>query len=187
LVRSELAKPLWARSIAASALSRMPRGPEPRDATPPPLWPKGQRDLPDFGSGGGGAEPFTPTRMLKKRKVLRKRARFMLHAIETERMEALAAAKNVEPFRAGDVLEITMDVPENRNREAKIRALCIARRNRGLGSSFKVRYVLGAEAVERSFPLYMPHLKQIKVVERRPVRRAKLYYIRKLGLKPIRV
>ncbi len=47
-------------------------------------------------------------------------------------------------------------VPENKRRPAEFRGLCIARRNRGLGSSFRLRSVLNNFAVERSFPLCAP-------------------------------
>lgn len=62
-------------------------------------------------------------------------------------------------------------VPENRRRPATFRGICIARRNRGLGSSFKLRNVLDENvAVERSFPLYSPHLTSLKIIERKKAR-----------------
>ena len=56
--------------------------------------------------------------------------------------------------------------------------VCIARRNRGINSSFTVRKISYGEGVERVFPLYSPRVDEIEVVRRGRVRRAKLYYLR---------
>ena len=68
-------------------------------------------------------------------------------------MHLAARATPVPAFRPGDVVHVKLAVPENKRRGAEFRGLCIARRNRGLGSSFTLRSVLGNYAVERSFPL----------------------------------
>jgi large subunit ribosomal protein L19 len=78
-------------------------------------------------------------------------------------------------------------VPENKRRVVEFKGLCIARRNRGLGSNFTLRAVLNNHAVERIFPLYSPHILEMEVTERRKVARSKLYYLRRKPLKFSRV
>ncbi|MEA3039010.1 MAG: large subunit ribosomal protein, partial [Sphingomonadales bacterium] len=65
-----------------------------------------------------------------------------------------------------------------RTRVQNFEGVCIARANRGLGSSFTVRKISFGEGVERVFPLYSPNVDSIEVVRRGAVRRAKLYYLR---------
>ena len=65
-----------------------------------------------------------------------------------------------------------------RERVQAFEGVCIARRNRGLNSSFTVRKISYGEGVERVFPLYSPRIDSIDVVRRGRVRRAKLYYLR---------
>ena len=78
-------------------------------------------------------------------------------------------------------------MPENKRRPAEFKGLCIARRNRGLGSNFTLRAVINNHAVERMFPLYSPHIREMEVTERRKAARAKLYYLRRKPLKFSRV
>jgi large subunit ribosomal protein L19 len=85
----------------------------------------------------------------------------------------------VEDFRAGDVLEVTMRVPEANGAEYVFRGLCIARMNKGIRSAFKL-YNVYAESggVVQHIPLHMPDLRSVRVVGRLPrVRRSKLYYL----------
>jgi large subunit ribosomal protein L19 len=69
-------------------------------------------------------------------------------------------------------------VEGDRTRVQNYEGVCIARANRGLGSSFTVRKISFGEGVERVFPLYSPNIETIEVVRRGAVRRAKLYYLR---------
>ena len=78
-------------------------------------------------------------------------------------------------------------MPENKRRIVEFKGLCIARRNRGLGSNFTLRAVLNNHAVERIFPLYSPHILEMEVTERRKAARSKLYYLRRKPLKFSRV
>ena len=69
-------------------------------------------------------------------------------------------------------------VEGERTRVQNFEGVCIARANKGLGSSFTVRKISFGEGVERVFPLYSPNVDSIEVVRRGAVRRAKLYYLR---------
>src|SRR6185503_11866667 len=69
-------------------------------------------------------------------------------------------------------------VEGERTRIQNFEGVCIARANKGLGSSFTVRKISFGEGVERVFPLYSPNVDSIEVVRRGAVRRAKLYYLR---------
>ena len=65
--------------------------------------------------------------------------------------------------------------------------VCIGRRGGGISETFMVRKVSSGVGVERIFPLHSPNLAEIKVVRRGRVRRAKLYYLRKLSGKAARI
>ena len=79
----------------------------------------------------------------------------------------------------GDTLRIGVKVVEGeRTRVQNFEGVCIARSNKGVGSSFTVRKISFGEGVERVFPLYSPAVDSIEVVRRGIVRRAKLYYLR---------
>jgi large subunit ribosomal protein L19 len=87
--------------------------------------------------------------------------------------------RSVPDFAPGDTLKVNVKVVEgNRERVQAFEGVCIARRNRGLNSSFTVRKISYGEGVERVFPLYSPRIDSIEVVRRGDVRRAKLYYLR---------
>ena len=102
--------------------------------------------------------------------------------------EKLAAARAVPEFAPGDTLRISVRVVEGeRERVQAFEGVCIARKNRGLHSSFTVRKVSYGEGVERVFPLYSPNVAEIAVVRHGDVRRAKLYYLRGLSGKRARI
>jgi large subunit ribosomal protein L19 len=103
----------------------------------------------------------------------------LIQTLEAEAIEALTANKKIPEFRAGDTLKIGVKVVEGeRTRIQNYEGVCIARSNKGMGSSFTVRKISFGEGVERVFPLYSPNVDSIEVVRRGVVRRAKLYYLR---------
>ena len=101
----------------------------------------------------------------------------LIQQIEAE--EIAKAAKDIPEFRAGDTVRVGVKVIEGeRTRVQAFEGVCIARSNKGVGSSFTVRKISFGEGVERVFPLYSPIIDKIEVVRRGDVRRAKLYYLR---------
>jgi large subunit ribosomal protein L19 len=103
----------------------------------------------------------------------------LIETLEREAIEALTADKKIPEFRPGDTLRVGVRVIEGeRTRVQNFEGVCIARSNKGVGSSFTVRKISFGEGVERVFPLYSPALEGIEVVRRGDVRRAKLYYLR---------
>jgi large subunit ribosomal protein L19 len=103
----------------------------------------------------------------------------LIQTLEAEAIQQFAATKTIPEFRPGDTLRVGVRVVEGeRTRVQNYEGVCIARSNRGLGSSFTVRKISFGEGVERVFPLYSPNIETIEVVRRGVVRRAKLYYLR---------
>ena len=103
----------------------------------------------------------------------------IIQQLEAEAIESLAQGRNIPDFRPGDTLRVGVKVVEGeRTRIQNFEGVCIARANRGMGSSFTVRKISFGEGVERVFPLYSPNVDSIEVVRRGAVRRAKLYYLR---------
>ena len=103
----------------------------------------------------------------------------LIQQLEAEAIEQFSANKTIPEFRPGDTLRVGVRVVEgDRTRVQNFEGVCIARTNRGLGSSFTVRKISFGEGVERVFPLYSPNIDSIEVVRRGAVRRAKLYYLR---------
>ena len=78
-------------------------------------------------------------------------------------------------------------VEGQRERLQAFEGVCIAKRNRGLNSSFTVRKISHGEGVERVFQAYSPSVADVKVKRRGDVRRAKLYYLRGLTGKAARI
>ena len=103
----------------------------------------------------------------------------LIQQLEAEAIEALTQGRSIPEFRPGDTLRVGVKVVEgDRTRIQNFEGVCIARANKGLGSSFTVRKISFGEGVERVFPLYSPNVDSIEVVRRGAVRRAKLYYLR---------
>ncbi|WP_281018486.1 MULTISPECIES: 50S ribosomal protein L19 [unclassified Minwuia] len=103
----------------------------------------------------------------------------LIEEIEREEIARVTEGKEIPSFQAGDTVRVNVKVTEgSRERVQAFEGVCIARRNRGLNSSFTIRKISYNEGVERVFPLYSPIIDSIVVVRRGVVRRAKLYYLR---------
>jgi large subunit ribosomal protein L19 len=103
----------------------------------------------------------------------------LIQTLEAEQIAKLTAVRAIPEFRPGDTLKVGVKVVEGeRTRVQNYEGVCIARANKGMGSSFTVRKISFGEGVERVFPLYSPNIDSIEVVRKGAVRRAKLYYLR---------
>jgi len=96
-----------------------------------------------------------------------------------EQIEAEQMSKKVPDFNPGDTVLVQVKVKEGqRERLQAFEGVVIAKKNRGLNSSFTVRKVSYGEGVERVFQTFSPAVADIQIKRRGDVRRAKLYYMR---------
>lgn len=95
---------------------------------------------------------------------------------------------DVPDFQPGDTVRVNVRVREgDKERIQAFEGMCIARKGGGVSETFTVRKISSGIGVERSFPLHSPNVERIEVVRRGRVRRAKLYYLRKLRGKKARI
>lgn len=107
----------------------------------------------------------------------------IIEELEKEQMD-----REVPEFGPGDTVVVQVKVKEgSRERLQAFEGVVIAKRNRGLNSSFTVRKISHGEGVERVFQTFSPTIGSIKVKRRGDVRRAKLYYLRELTGKAARI
>lgn len=113
----------------------------------------------------------------------------MANIIEQLEQEEIARlGKTIPDFAPGDTVVVGVNVVEGtRKRVQAYEGVVIAKRNRGLNSSFIVRKISSGEGVERTFQLYSPLIASIEVKRRGDVRRAKLYYLRERSGKSARI
>jgi large subunit ribosomal protein L19 len=112
----------------------------------------------------------------------------LIAKIEQEEIARLSANKNIPSFAPGDTVVVSVNVVEGtRKRTQAFEGVVIAKRNRGLNSSFIVRKISSGEGVERTFQTYSPLIASVEVKRRGDVRRAKLYYLRDRSGKSARI
>ena len=110
----------------------------------------------------------------------------IIKMLETEEIARLG--KIIPSFAPGDTVVVGVNVVEGtRKRVQSYEGVVIAKRNRGLNSSFIVRKISSGEGVERTFQTYSPLIASIEVKRRGDVRRAKLYYLRERSGKSARI
>ena len=105
-----------------------------------------------------------------------------------EQEEIARLGRKIPEFAPGDTVIVKVQVVEgDKKREQAYEGVVIAKRNRGLNSSFIVRKISSGEGVERTFQTYSPAVASIEVKRKGDVRRAKLYYLRGLTGKAARI
>ncbi|MEQ1596285.1 MAG: 50S ribosomal protein L19 [Casimicrobium sp.] len=113
-------------------------------------------------------------------------SKFLIAQLEQEEMARLN--KTIPAFAPGDTIIVNVNVVEGeRKRVQAYEGTVIAKRNKGLNSSFIVRKISNGEGVERTFQMYSTLIASIEVKRRGAVRRAKLYYLRDRSGKSARI
>lgn len=104
-----------------------------------------------------------------------------LETFEKQYLEKIKQTKKIPDFNSGDTIIVYVKVKEKkRERDQAFEGICISKKSAGINSSFTIRKISYGEGVERVFPLYSPNISKIEVKSKGSVRRAKLYYLRKL-------
>ncbi|XP_010260787.1 PREDICTED: 50S ribosomal protein L19-1, chloroplastic [Nelumbo nucifera] len=113
-----------------------------------------------------------------KFKRLDKTARHIMQILDKEAVEEVRAQREIPDVKPGYIVQLKVEVPENKRRVSILKGIVIARRNAGLNTTFRLRRLVAGVGVESVFPLYSPNIKEVKVLDKKKVRRAKLYYLR---------
>ena len=112
----------------------------------------------------------------------------MVNAVEAFDGKHMKPAEEIPAFRPGDTVDVNVKIKEgNNSRIQTFTGVVIARQGSGLRETFLVRKISFGTGVERRFPLHSPSIDSIKLVRKGRVRRAKLYYLRKLRGKAARI
>ena len=112
----------------------------------------------------------------------------MVNAVEAFDAKHMKPAEEIPAFRPGDTVDVNVKIKEgNNSRIQTFTGVVIARQGSGLRETLLVRKISFGTGVERRFPLHSPSIDSIKLVRKGRVRRAKLYYLRKLRGKAARI
>ena len=110
----------------------------------------------------------------------------LIQKLEQEEIQRLG--KTIPDFSPGDTVVVNVNVVEGERKRAQaFEGVVIAKKNRGIGSSFTVRKISSGEGVERTFQTYSPLIASVEVKRKGEVRRSKLYYLRQRSGKSARI
>ncbi|CAH9057049.1 unnamed protein product [Cuscuta epithymum] len=118
-----------------------------------------------------------PTPRIKFKR-LDKTAKHIMQILDKEAVVEVKTLREIPDIRPGYILQLKVEVPENKRRLSIVKGTVIARRNAGLNTTFRLRRLVAGVGVESLYHLYSPNIKEIKVLDKHKVRRAKLYYLR---------
>ena len=105
-----------------------------------------------------------------------------------EEIEKQQLRDDIPEFSPGDTVAVQVRIKEgSRERLQIFEGIVIAKKNRGLNSSFTVRKISNGEGVERVFQTHSKLITQINVKRKGDVRRSKLYYLRERSGKSARI
>ncbi|MQL74648.1 hypothetical protein Taro_007005 [Colocasia esculenta] len=127
-----------------------------------------------------GSVAFTDTVQPQRIKFKRldKTARHIMNILDKEEVEKVKGNRDIPDIKPGYIVQLKVEVPENKRRVSTLKGIVIAKRNAGLQTTFRLRRMVAGVGVESVFPLYSPNIKEMKVLDKKDVRRAKLYYLR---------
>lgn len=136
----------------------------------------------DESDSSNGVDPVQEVAPRIKFKRLSKTAKHIMQILDVEAVQGVKTEREIPDIKPGHIVQLKVEVPENKRRVSVLKGIVIARRNAGLNSTFRIRRQVAGVGVESVFPLYSPNIKEIKVLDQKKVRRAKLYYLRdKMG------
>lgn len=105
-----------------------------------------------------------------------------------KQLSILQSSKSIPNFRAGDTLRVHNKIVDENNERIQIfEGVCIAKANKSIASTFKVKKISCGMCFEKTFPLYSPLVIKIELMKKGRVRRAKLYYMRETVGKAARI
>ena len=105
-----------------------------------------------------------------------------------QQLEQEQLRSDIPDFRAGDTVRVHAKVVEGTRERIQIfEGVVLARKNGGVRETFTVRRIASGVGVERTFLVHSPRVAKIEVKNRGVVRRAKLYYLRRLTGKAARI
>ena len=131
------------------------------------------------------ATPTTTTKP-KKFKKATKRAQHIINQLEEEQVAKCKVGRENWPvFKPGDAIQVRYKVNKSRARVQQMRGIVLARKNRGMGSSFRLHNIIAGTPFEINFPLHSPLIEDIQMIQKsfihkgnKRMKRAKLYYLR---------
>ncbi|XP_073131303.1 large ribosomal subunit protein bL19c-like [Henckelia pumila] len=136
------------------------------------------RNITTVGSASEDASQSGDVPQRIKFKRLDKTARHIMQIVDKEAVEDVKSNREIPDVRPGYIVQLKVEVPENKRRTSIIKGIVIARRNAGLNTTFRIRRLVAGIGIESLYHLYSPNIKEIKVLDKKKVRRAKLYYLR---------
>lgn len=102
--------------------------------------------------------------------------------------DEFVAKKDLPKFSAGDTITVYYEITEGvKTRTQFFRGVVIQKRGAGSSQTFTIRKMSGTVGVERIFPLNLPAFQKIEINKKGKVRRARIYYFRKLTGKKARI
>ncbi|KAJ0639795.1 putative ribosomal protein L19 [Helianthus annuus] len=123
------------------------------------------------------ATPAEATPRIKFKR-LDKTARHIMQILDREAVEEVRTHREIPDIRPGYIIQLRLEVPENKRRVSTVKGIVIARRNAGLNTTIRLRRMVAGVGIESLLPLYSPNVKEIQILDKKKVRRAKLYYLR---------